>query len=113
MPVGMKVDALKEKLAATKGCDPSKVVDLYQASKRRKKANGRLYALKDCYTTSQVGRKIFGSVEAKHIQPLYRSHWKKKLGAFQVDPLLSGSTLHWPKVTVDGFADDMKQKLDR
>ena len=77
-------------------------------------ANGQApYALKDCYTTSQVGRKIFGSTDPSHIQPLYRSHWKNKLGAFQVDPLLSGSTLHWPKETVDEYVNDMKQKLDR
>ena len=77
-------------------------------------ANGQApYALKDCYTTPQVGRKLFGSVEARHIQPLYRSYWKKKLGAFQVDPLLRGSTLHWPKEAVDDYINDVKQKLDR
>ena len=70
----MKLEASKEKRAAARGEDPSKVVDLYQASKRHKKANGRLYALKDCYTTSQVGRKIFGRTDPSHIQPLYRSH---------------------------------------
>ena len=110
----MKLEAAKEKRTSAKGSNGTpKVVDLYQASKRHKKANGRLYALKDCYTTSQVGRKIFGSTDPSHIQPLYRSHWKNKFGAFQVGPLLSGSTLHWPKEAVDGYVNDMKQKLDR
>jgi len=110
----MKLEALKEKRAAAKGNGTPKVVDISTASKRRKKANGQApYALKDCYTTSQVGRKLFGSVEGKHIQPLYRSYWKNKFGAFQVDPLLSGSTLHWPKETVDGYINSVKQKLDR
>ena len=70
-----KPDTL-EKAEAAQGKDPSKVVDLYQASKHHKKANGRVYALKDCYTTPQVGLKLFGSTAPRHIQPLYRSHWK-------------------------------------
>jgi len=112
----MKLESLKKSRAAASDNDPSKVVDLATASKRRrkhKKANDQVYALKDCYTTLEVGYKLFGSTDPNHIQPLYRSHWKNKLGAFQVVPGLKGSTLYWPKVRVDEWAKIMKQKLDR
>ena len=31
----------------------------------------------------------------------------------EVDPLLRGSTLHWPKEAVDDYINAVKQKLDR
>ena len=62
-------------------------------------------SLKDCLTTAQVARCLFGCGSEDTQKILYRNDWRERLEAFQLGG--KGCKVYWPRANVKAFKANM------